>query len=162
MNGIKSRGEGGGTAFLLAQVGAHAAITFAGRLEPLALRPAHAGILRIIGQNGDMSQQELAATLGMFPSRLVVVLDEMQNARLVERRARDGDRRISEVHLTSEGEEMLRRVSEIAREHQDALCAALTVEERGLLANLLRRITDEQGLRPGVHPGYGATGSRKK
>src|SRR5262249_31405041 len=34
------------TAFLLAQVGAHAAAQFAERLAPMGLAPAHAGILR--------------------------------------------------------------------------------------------------------------------
>jgi hypothetical protein len=35
------------------------------------------------------------------------------------------------------------------------LCAALTDEEREQLAALLKRIADQQGLRPGVHPGFG-------
>lgn len=158
----KKAEEGGGAAFLLAQVGAHAAMRFAERLEPLALTPAYAGILRIVRQQSGISQQDLGAMLGMFPSRLVLVLDEMQNAGLVERRARPGDRRVSEVHLTQRGGEMLQEVSRIAREHQDSLCAALSTEERGVLASLLRRIAEEQGIRAGVHPGYGAMGVRKK
>lgn len=166
MNDKQSRGkkaeEGGRAAFLLAQVGAHAAMRFAERLEPLALTPAYAGILRIVRRQSGVSQQDLAGMLGMFPSRLVLVLDEMQNAGLVERRARPGDRRISEVHLTPRGEEMLQEVSQIAREHQDSLCSALTAEERGLLADLLGRIAEQQGIRAGVHPGFGAMGNRKK
>ena len=42
----------------------------------------------------------------------------------------------------------------VAREHQDALLAALTTDERALLASLLSRVADQQGLRPGVHPGF--------
>jgi hypothetical protein len=40
------------------------------------------------------------------------------------------------------------------REHQDSLCAALNDQERAQLAPLLRRIAEDQGLRPGVHPGF--------
>ena len=42
----------------------------------------------------------------------------------------------------------------MAREHQDALLAALNAGERDLLASLLSRVADQQGLRPGVHPGF--------
>jgi hypothetical protein len=49
----------------------------------------------------------------------------------------------------------LKRIAQVAREHQQALCAALTDTEREQLAHLLKRIADEQGLRPGVHPGFG-------
>ena len=37
---------------------------------------------------------------------------------------------------------------------QDALCASLTGNEHEKLAELLWEIADEQGLTPGVHPGY--------
>jgi hypothetical protein len=45
-------------------------------------------------------------------------------------------------------------IGRIGREHQDALCAALTQTERDHLGELLTKIADEQGLTPGVHPGY--------
>src|SRR5699024_1520625 len=38
----------GQPAFLLSQVGAHAAARFAERLEPLGLKPAHSGVLRVV------------------------------------------------------------------------------------------------------------------
>ena len=47
--------------------------------------PAHAGILRVIRNEHGLSQQKLAKLLGMFPSRLVLVLDEMERAGLLER-----------------------------------------------------------------------------
>ena len=57
-------------AFLLAQVGAHAASQFAQRLAKLQLAPRHAGILRILNSAPAITQQMLAATLGMVPSQL--------------------------------------------------------------------------------------------
>jgi hypothetical protein len=56
---------------------------------------------------------------------------------------------------------MLQQIDRVAGEHQVALCAALTEPERARLAALLRRIADEQGLTPGVHPGYRTLGSRQ-
>ena len=46
----------------------------------------------------------------------------------------------------------------VGREHQQTLLAALTEKEQGQLAGLLRRIADQQGLKPGVHPGYARDG----
>src|SRR5580692_6593625 len=96
-----------GLAFLLAQVGAHAAAKFAARLEPLKLSPAQAGILRAISGERGISQQGLARLLGMFASRLVLVIDEMEQAGLVERKASTKDRRTYALHLTARGKEKL-------------------------------------------------------
>jgi DNA-binding MarR family transcriptional regulator len=144
----------GGLAFLLSQVGAHAAGRFGERLEPLGLKPAHAGILRVIRQADGLSQQALGEKLGVFPSRLVALLDELEERGLVERRDSPTDRRSYALYLTGAGRDALEQIGRVAREHQDALCAALDESERVQLADLLRRIAHEQGLTPGVHPGY--------
>jgi DNA-binding MarR family transcriptional regulator len=143
-----------GIAFMLAQIGAHAAEKFAERLAPLKLVPAHAGILRVIRQAEGMSQQALAKHLGMFPSRMVLVLDELEKTGLVERKASVSDRRVYALHLTARGREKLEAIGRVAREHQESLCAGLNATERETLAALLSKIAGEQNLVPGVHPGY--------
>src|SRR6516225_12292980 len=85
-------------AFLLAQVGAHAASQFAQRLGKLELAPRHAGILRILNSTPAITQQALAATLGMVPSRLVELVDEMESWGLIERRENADDRRRYALH----------------------------------------------------------------
>jgi DNA-binding MarR family transcriptional regulator len=140
--------------FLLAQVGAHAASQFAERLRTLKLAPRHAGILRILNANPGLTQQTLAATLGMMPSRLVDFVDEMEERGLVERRGDPNDRRRYALHLTEKGRSTLEGIGQIAREHSQALLAALSGDERQQLGNLLIRIADQQGLTRGVHPGY--------
>jgi hypothetical protein len=49
---------------------------------------------------------------------------------------------------------MLQAIGRIAREHQQALLTALSEDEQRHLADLLQRVAAEQGLIPGVHPGY--------
>lgn len=147
-------GTGGGAAFLIAQVGAHAAARFAERLAALDLVPAHAGILRLLAAEPGISQQALAERLGIFPSRLVALVDELAERGLVERRDDPSDRRAYSLHLTARGYQQLEEIGRVARQHQDALCAALAPPEREQLASLLRRIAEEQGLTPLVHPGY--------
>jgi DNA-binding MarR family transcriptional regulator len=148
----------GPPAFLLAQVGAHAAAQFAERIAPLGLTPPQAGILRAIASDHGLSQQELSKLLGIFPSRLVTLVDELESRGLIERRDNPEDRRTYALHLTEQGRELLDRLAQAAKGHNQALCAALNDREREQLANLLARIADEQGLTPGVHPGFRGLG----
>lgn len=146
--------ESGQPAFLLAQVGAHAASQFAERLSVLELAPADAGILRLLRVSAGLSQQELASKLRIHPSRLVAILDNLEKQGFVERRPNPDDRRLYSLHLTRKGEHLLEQIGKVAQEHQNALLSALSREERDQLAALLLRIADQQGLTRGVHPGY--------
>ena len=151
----------GQAAFLLAQLGAHAASQFAERLKVLELAPSDAGILRLLRMAAGLSQQELASKLQIHPSRLVAILDNLEKRGFVERRANPDDRRLYSLYLTKAGEEVLQKIGKVAREHQDALLSALSGKERDELANLLLKIADQQGLVRGVHPGYQRMGKPK-
>lgn len=148
------RMERGEPAFLLAQLGAHAASQFAEKLRVVGLMPADAGILRLLRNTSGLSQQELAGRLRIHPSRLVAILDNLEKLGFLERRPNPDDRRLYSLHLTKGGEEVLGKIGKVARDHQDALLAALSDEERTALGSLLLRIADQQGLSRGVHPGY--------
>jgi DNA-binding MarR family transcriptional regulator len=143
-----------GAAFLLAQLGGHAAERFGERIEVLGISPPHAGILRMIEAMPSCNQQTLAKRLGVLPSRMVILIDELAEKRLVKRKRSRKDRRHSELVLTKAGNQTLEKLSKIAAEHEADLCAALTSEERDRLATLCRRIVAQQGLTPDVHPGY--------
>jgi DNA-binding MarR family transcriptional regulator len=143
-----------GAAFLLAQVGAHAASKFAERLSELKLTPAEAGIFRILAATPAITQQALATALGTLPSRLVALIDALESRGLLERRPHETDRRSYALHLTDAGSSTLQAISRIAREHQNALLTALSDDEQRQLADLLQRVAAQQGLIPSVHPGY--------
>lgn len=152
----------GSLAFLLSQVGFHASARFAERLEPLGLVAPQVGILSVIEREDGLSQQALGEKLGVFPSRLVALIDELEKRKLVERRDSPTDRRSYALYLTDAGRAILEQVGRVAREHQEAICAALDDAERATLAEFLARIAAEQQLTPGVHPGFrklGRTGS---
>jgi DNA-binding MarR family transcriptional regulator len=149
-------------AFLLAQLGAHAASKFAEGLGVLELTPADAGILRMLRAEVGLSQQELAGRLQIHPSRLVAILDNLEKRRFVERKANPDDRRLYSLHLTQDGRETLEKIGSVARKHQDALLSSISSEERNTLATLLLKIADQQGLVRGVHPGYQRLGRPKR
>ncbi|MFI6921203.1 MarR family winged helix-turn-helix transcriptional regulator [Nonomuraea spiralis] len=150
----ESRNRPIGVAFLLAQLGAHAAGRFAARVAELGLSPADVGLLRMIAFQPGRSQQSLAADLGVVPSRVTAMLDPLDRAGLVERRRSAGDRRNHELHLTAEGTRVMEDVKRTAMAHEADLTSCLSPDQRGQLLTLLELVADDQGLTPGVHPGY--------
>jgi DNA-binding MarR family transcriptional regulator len=143
-----------GAAFLLTAVGTHAAARFAERVAALDVTPPQVGLLCAIAATPGQSQQAAAQLLQTPPSRLVALVDALADRGLVERRRNPTDRRLHALHLTDEGQEILRRIEALGREHDDAICAALDAGERKALREMLERIAADQGLTPGVHPGY--------
>ncbi|MFE9423277.1 MarR family winged helix-turn-helix transcriptional regulator [Kitasatospora sp. NPDC006697] len=144
----------GGAAFLLAQLGAHAAERFAERIAVLDLTPAQAGLLRTLARAPGRSQRELADDLGMPPSRFVPFADGLEQRGLIERRRNAEDRRLYALHLTDQGTALLGELAKVAMEHERQMCESLSGEEREQFIALLRRVADAQGLVPGVHPGF--------
>jgi len=143
-----------GVAFLLSQVGTHVAYAFEERLAGMDLKPHHAGLLRMLGANSGLSQQELSDLFGVFPSRLVVLLDELEIRRLIQRRNNPSDRRGHRLHLTNAGRKALTRIGRLTRELESDLCSSLSAAELEHLISLLVRIVAQQNITPAVHPAY--------
>lgn len=143
-----------GSAFLLSQLGAAAAARFAERIAELDLTPPQTGLLRAVQAAPGQSQQAMARHLDTPPSRLVALIDGLDERGLVERRRNPDDRRLHALHLTDAGAALLRRIAEVGRSHDDEVCRALNDDERATLLSLLTRLAADHDLTPGVHPGY--------
>lgn len=145
-----------GIAFLLAQLGAHTSERFAARLRELDLTPAHVGVLRVVGQNPGLSQQALSERLGAQPSRIVRLVDELEDRGLVERRRSQTDRRNHELYVAADAGERLGAVLAAVGEHDTEMTRGLTAKEKQTLAELLTKVAKQQGLGGDVHPAYGS------
>jgi DNA-binding MarR family transcriptional regulator len=151
---VSSKTPDVGLAFLLSQVGAHAAACFEARLTAIGITPQHAGLLRMLGANPGMTQQAIAQLFGIFPSRLVVLLDELQGKKFLARRSTPTDRRSYQLHLTAAGKRCLVRIARITRELEKDLFRALNEAECASLSESLKRIVAQQEITPAVHPAY--------
>ena len=143
-----------GAALLLSHLGAHVAARFAERLSELDLTPAQVGVLRVVGQSPGLSQQALAARLGAAPSRVVKLVDELEERTLVERRRSRTDRRHHELHLAADAADRVTDVRQVVRAHDAAVTSALSEDELATLLTLLRKVAAAQGLATDGHPGY--------
>jgi DNA-binding MarR family transcriptional regulator len=150
--------NGDGVAFLLAQIGHHAAGVFGELMDELDLTPPHAGILRAIAAEPGRSQQALSAQLGLLPSRVVAYVDELEDRGYVERRRNPDDRRLHALYLTASGKRLMGKIGELGRRHERRLTAGLDAAQRATLKELLTTIAQRQGLTPHVHPGFRTLG----
>jgi DNA-binding MarR family transcriptional regulator len=159
MDKLPSRPPGAGEedfAYLLVQLGFHLARQFGERLAPLGLEPRHAGMLTRLAAHEGLSQQALGGLIGLTPTRMVFLVDELEQRGLVERRRNAADRRSYALYLTTQGQDTLRQIQAAGTAHQDQIGASLTQGERIQLADLLRRLATEQGITednlPGIPP----------
>jgi DNA-binding MarR family transcriptional regulator len=129
----------GTVAFALGKLGQAATGRFADRLAPHGLRPRHCAVLELLA-GGPTAQLELAKDIGVTPSVVVDMLDELEG-RGALRRVRDtADRRRQLIELTAEGHELRRTAVRLARQTDDELLAGLTAEESAALRRTLGRI----------------------
>jgi DNA-binding MarR family transcriptional regulator len=148
--------ENAGFAFLLVQLGTHAARRFGERLAPLGVQPRHVGMLTRLAANEGKAQQAIGELIGLNPTQMVFLVDELEDLGFVERRRNPADRRSNGLYLTEAGRDMLEKVQAAGRAHQAELGSSLSPDEQQQLATLLRRLARAQGLTeqslPGVSP----------
>ena len=77
--------------------------------------------------------------MGIDPSTMVTLIDELESAGLAKRRPHPKDRRAREVSITPKGRRLLERARKLAFEAEDEVLRGLTAAERRELLKLLRR-----------------------
>jgi DNA-binding MarR family transcriptional regulator len=150
------RPPGGSAVFLLTSLGFVASRGFHDALAPLGLDPRQFGVLNLIANSEGISQRALGDPLRIPASRLVAILDELEENGLVERRRNPEDRRAHALYLTAKGRATLDQARRAAVENEQRFCAPLEPAEREQLIELLARLFGGQGLPSGVHPGLAA------
>ena len=80
------------------------------RLGEAGLTESQFGVLEALVHRGPLAQCDLAQKILKSSGNVTLVVDNLERRRLVERRRDRGDRRFVTVHLTAEGEALVRRV----------------------------------------------------
>lgn len=103
------------------------------------------------GQPG-IDQNSLAARLGVERSHVSLLVEELGNRGLVERRVNDADRRARILRLTSKGEKVFDQLRNRNAAANERVLDPLTAQERELLFDMLIRVIQQNTAyaRPGA------------
>jgi DNA-binding MarR family transcriptional regulator len=140
-------------AFLLSQVGIFASQRFGEAIAELGIHPPMFRVLNVVDAAEGQSQHAIGEAIQAPASRMVAIVDELEERGLVTRRPHPGDRRVRALFLTAKGREVLAEGRRIAARHEERLTRGMTKRDREQLIALLRKLADSQGLASGVHPG---------
>jgi DNA-binding MarR family transcriptional regulator len=106
----------------------------------LDLRPGQYSVLVLLAYRPGMKQSEVAAALGIQRANFVSLLDRLERRGLARRSAAPNDRRSYVLHLTQDGERLLRRASAVVATLEARLDAKLGPGGRAQLLDLLARL----------------------
>ncbi len=108
-------------------------------LTSLGLTPAVFAVLNVLGAREGTIQQQLSSEMGIDPSAMVKLINEIEDAGLADRRRRPNDRRAWEVTITPKGRRTLERARGLVSQVQDEVLGGLSAADRRQLLTLLRR-----------------------
>jgi DNA-binding MarR family transcriptional regulator len=124
-------------------------------LASIGLTPALFALLNVLGARDATIQQQLSSDMGIDPSAMVKLIDELESAGLAERRRRPSDRRAWEVVITPKGRRNLQRARRLVTQVEDEVLGGLTARDRRQLLMLLRRALAAAPAQPPWHSGEG-------
>jgi DNA-binding MarR family transcriptional regulator len=144
-----------GVAFFLSTLGYHTSRVWTDRLAPLGLDSRQANLLLQVAAAEGRPQLALARALQIPPSRVVKLVDELEQRQLLQRRGDPADRRVRTLHLTRQGKQLVHQLAGVAAAHDDGLSVGLDAAERDQLLVLLRKMAAGLGLSGTIHSGLG-------
>jgi DNA-binding MarR family transcriptional regulator len=138
--------------FLLARLGMAFKAKALARIEQEGFEAHHYSLLAMLGEGAKETQATIADALALDPSRLVALLDSLEDRGLVVRQRDPHDRRRHVVSITPDGKRQLQRLRSIANQLEDEFFAPLDAEERADFHRLLLELANEHDPRCGFAP----------
>jgi DNA-binding MarR family transcriptional regulator len=126
--------------FGLRFVSNHVSQAFARKLLHSGVTVAEWVILRQMYGGGDMAPSQLADMTGLTRGAASKLVDRLVVKEFVAREERQDDRRYQIVRLTAAGQRLVPKLATIADDNDQQFFAPLSAEERGTLAELLKKL----------------------
>jgi DNA-binding MarR family transcriptional regulator len=130
---------------LLLKIGKAAERRLERALKPSGLTPRHLGVLFEV-QARPTSQQALIETIGVDPSKLVGLLNDLEADGLIVRKRDPEDRRRHIVEVSAKGSARLEDAKKVAATVEEELLAGLDADQRAELLALLAQVADSSGI----------------
>ena len=126
--------------FLLARLGFGFKAKAIAKFEQAGFEIYDYGVLATLDESAQETQASIASMLVVDPSRLVALLDSLEERALIVRQRDPQDRRRHLVSITAAGRGQLSRLREMVKELDEAFLAPLDAESRTTFQDLLSQL----------------------
>lgn len=109
-------------------------------LAPLQLRARHFNVMAMAANDVTLSQQDLSGLLGLDPTIMVALVDDLEGKGLLRRQRSQKDRRRYVLQLTPAGQRTLKRAFRAIEDAENKLLAPLNRQEATTLQELAGRL----------------------
>ena len=113
---------------------------FVQRMTPFQLKPVDFSVLSLVRHNPGITSRQLCTTLGILPPNLVGMVNTMEKRELVARQPHPRDGRAMGLHLTPQGEKLMRDAEKTAAELEADFASRLSAAELRTLIGLLKKV----------------------
>jgi DNA-binding MarR family transcriptional regulator len=113
---------------------------FVQRMTPFQLKPVDFSVLSLVRHNPGITSRQLCTTLGILPPNLVGMVNTMEKRELIERRPHPRDGRAMGLHLTAQGQKLMRDAEKTAAELEAEVASRLSAAELRNLITLLKKV----------------------
>ena len=113
------------------------------KLEAVSVSPRAHCVLSTALQ-GEYTQTALAHAIGLDKTTMVVTIDALERAGLVERRMSSADRRARVIAVTAAGEEKVAEGERIVAHISEDVLSTLSPENRAVFMDALRQLAAER------------------
>ncbi len=107
------------------------------KLAPYDVTPGQYALLKVLWERDDQSGAELGERLSLDSATMTGLLDRLERAGLIERKAHETDRRINLVALTARGRDLQRPLDRAMDQLNQDFLGMFSSEEQALLRHLL-------------------------
>jgi len=123
----------------------------ASAMAPFGITGRQLAVLIAIDSQAPLSQQEVARRLGVDRTTMVLLIDELENKRLAQRRQDPGDRRKNAVALTDTGRTTLQAAASASAEAERLFLGSLSGHEASQLRQALLVVAFPAPAEPVTH-----------
>ena len=113
---------------------------FVQRMTPFQLKPVDFSVLSLVRHNPGITSRQLCTALGILPPNLVGMVNTMEKRDLVARQPHPRDGRAMGLHLTPQGEKLMRDAEKTAAELEADFASRLSAAELRTLIGLLKKV----------------------
>lgn len=113
---------------------------FLPRMAVYGVKPVEFSVLSLITHNPGITSRQLCTTLGLLPPNLVGMISGFEKRALIQRRPHPTDGRAVGLHLTPDGEKLMREAEQAAAALEGEATSGLSPAERKTLMRLLQKV----------------------